>query len=298
MAVTMSLVERRWRAPAGGSAAARARADFSRARARRARPAQAAAARPRARPRPAAERGEGRADGVRLGIARASADDCCAPRIRRYPGAKAPAYLDGSMAGDFGFDPLRLGANSNLLPYYQEAELMNGRYACLACLGAILSEVAFPEFQWWEAGAQDYGFTIQQLLMVQVPLMAIFEAKRIEGWQKTGGVGVLTEFPFDPLNKYEGKESNYAEILNCRMAMIAFVGMCSAAANRHMGPLACAQAHIDAPFEVNAFTSDVGLELTTAAVVLSIAPFFVIAKQALGDGKEETFNPVPFDFQD
>ena len=113
------------------------------------------------------------------------------------------------MAGDFGFDPLRLGANSNLLPYYQEAELMNGRYACLACLGAILSEVAFPEFQWWEAGAQDYGFTIQQLLMVQVPLMAIFEAKRIEGWQKTGGVGVLTEFPFDPLNKYEGKESNY-----------------------------------------------------------------------------------------
>ena len=89
-----------------------------------------------------------------------------------------------------------------------------------------------------------------------------------------------------------------AEILNCRMAMIAFVGMCSAAANRHMGPLACAQAHIDAPFEVNAFTSDVGLELTTAAVVLSIAPFFVIAKQALGDGKEETFNPVPFDFQD
>merc|ERR1712072_234952 len=44
-----------------------------------------------------------------------------------YPGAKAPEYLDGSMAGDYGFDPLRLGVNKETLPYLQEAELMNGR---------------------------------------------------------------------------------------------------------------------------------------------------------------------------
>ena len=43
-----------------------------------------------------------------------------------YPGATAPDYLDGSMAGDYGFDPLRLGANKESLPYLQEAELMSG----------------------------------------------------------------------------------------------------------------------------------------------------------------------------
>lgn len=43
-----------------------------------------------------------------------------------YPGAKAPDHLDGSMPADFGFDPLRLGANASLLPYYKEAELTNG----------------------------------------------------------------------------------------------------------------------------------------------------------------------------
>lgn len=34
-------------------------------------------------------------------------------------------------AGDYGFDPLRLGGNSTLLPYYQEAELTNGRWVRL-----------------------------------------------------------------------------------------------------------------------------------------------------------------------
>lgn len=212
-----------------------------------------------------------------------------------YPGAAAPKYLDGKLAGDFGFDPLRLGANENLLPYYQEAELMNGRYAMLGCLGALLSEALF-DFNWWEAGAQDYGFSIGQLVAVQVPVMAFLEAKRIEGWQKTGGAGVLNTFPFDPLGYYKGKESNEAEIQNGRLAMVAFLGMCSAAANRGAGPIECLRQHVADPGNVTAFTSDVGLELTVAVVMLSLAPFFVLAKQSLGDGEEENFSPIPFDF--
>jgi len=31
-------------------------------------------------------------------------------------------------AGDYGFDPLRIGSNPTLLPYFKEAELMNGRW--------------------------------------------------------------------------------------------------------------------------------------------------------------------------
>ena len=31
-------------------------------------------------------------------------------------------------AGDYGFDPLRIGSNPTLLPYFKEAELTNGRW--------------------------------------------------------------------------------------------------------------------------------------------------------------------------
>ena len=57
-----------------------------------------------------------------------------------YPGATAPEYLDGSMAGDYGFDPLRLGANKETLPYLQEAELMNGRWAMYATVGILFTD--------------------------------------------------------------------------------------------------------------------------------------------------------------
>eukprot|EP00775_Hariotina_reticulata_P008725 gene8725-8906_t len=39
------------------------------------------------------------------------------------PGAKVPAHLKGELAGDFGFDPLNLGADPNALRWYQQAEL-------------------------------------------------------------------------------------------------------------------------------------------------------------------------------
>merc|ERR1712216_350134 len=68
-----------------------------------------------------------------------------------YPGAEGPDYLDGSMAGDYGFDPLRLGGNSTLLPYFREAELTNGRWAMAAVTGCAFTD-AFDLGKWWEAG--------------------------------------------------------------------------------------------------------------------------------------------------
>jgi hypothetical protein len=47
------------------------------------------------------------------------------------PGAAAvaPDYLDGSLAGDYGWDPLGLGSEKDRLGYYRQAELQNGRWA-------------------------------------------------------------------------------------------------------------------------------------------------------------------------
>ncbi|MBT2927882.1 hypothetical protein PN39_18750, partial [Vibrio anguillarum] len=34
-----------------------------------------------------------------------------------YPGAKSPEYLDGSLVGDYGFDPFGLGKPAEYLQY-------------------------------------------------------------------------------------------------------------------------------------------------------------------------------------
>merc|ERR1711966_238153 len=116
-----------------------------------------------------------------------------------YPGAKGPKYLDGSMAGDYGFDPLRLGGNSTLLPYFREAELTNGRWAMMAVTGCAFTDaVGLPK--WWEAGASlEGGLSFEALVAVQVVMMTFLEGKRIEGWKATGESGALSSYPFDPM---------------------------------------------------------------------------------------------------
>ena len=52
----------------------------------------------------------------------------------------APAHLDGTLPGDFGFDPLGLGADPQRLKYYQEAELMNARWAMAAVTGIAVTD--------------------------------------------------------------------------------------------------------------------------------------------------------------
>lgn len=57
------------------------------------------------------------------------------------PGSTPPAHLDGSLPGDFGFDPLGLGANKESLRWFRESELVHARWAMLAVAG-ILAQVS------------------------------------------------------------------------------------------------------------------------------------------------------------
>ena len=111
-----------------------------------------------------------------------------------YPGAKAPEYLDGSLVGDYGFDPFGLGKPAEYLqfeldsldqnlaknvagdiigtrteladvkstpfqPYsevfglqrFRECELIHGRWAMLATLGALTVEW-LTGVTWQDAG--------------------------------------------------------------------------------------------------------------------------------------------------
>lgn len=57
------------------------------------------------------------------------------------PGVSVPSHLTGSMAGDFGFDPLGLGQDAERVKWYAEAERTNGRWAMMAVAGILGQEL-------------------------------------------------------------------------------------------------------------------------------------------------------------
>ena len=206
-------------------------------------------------------------------------------------GAAPPAHLDGSMTGDYGFDPLRLGTNKEVLPYYAEAELTNGRWAMAAVAGILFTDLVGAG-DWWTAGAKEYSLDTKTLLAVQIPTMAVLESMRVKGWEKTGQSGAFGMHPFDPMGM-SSPEKKLKEVKNARLAMVAFLGFASQAAVRGLGPIECLKLHLEDPGHNNIFTSSVGPEATVACMVLGITPVLLEAKKALGDDDEE-FRPIPW----
>lgn len=69
-------------------------------------------------------------------------DERKAPRQAQWlPLLLSPAALDGSYAGDVGFDPLGFSKDKESLMKYREAELKHSRLAMLAAAGWPLSEL-------------------------------------------------------------------------------------------------------------------------------------------------------------
>lgn len=194
------------------------------------------------------------------------------------PNTNRPAWLDGSLPGDRGFDPLGLAkpaeylqvgldsldqnkavnkaggivgqfkstsdkvSTDRLQPYsevfglqrFRETELIHGRWAMLATLGAIVGE-ATTGVSWVDAGkveldgAQYLGFslpfTITQLVWIEAILVGGAEWYRnteLDPEKRIYPGGV-----FDPLNFASGDKAfalKTAEIKHGRLAMIAFLG--------------------------------------------------------------------------
>merc|ERR1711985_32759 len=51
-----------------------------------------------------------------------------------------PSYLNGTLAGDYGYDPLGLGTDVEQVNKYREYELIHARWAMLGAAGAIIPE--------------------------------------------------------------------------------------------------------------------------------------------------------------
>ncbi|MEW5300025.1 MAG: hypothetical protein WDW38_002854 [Sanguina aurantia] len=198
------------------------------------------------------------------------------------PNVERPAWLDGSLPGDRGFDPLGLSkpsefvqmggdeqdqnkaqnrkgdaegviatqadvlsSENRLSPYsevfglqrFRECELIHGRWAMMATLGAIVAE-ATTGVSWADAGKVELDgasyaglqlpFSITQLIWIETILVGGIEVFRnseldLEKRIYPGGI-------FDPLNlaSDENPERTFslktAEIKHGRLAMVAFFG--------------------------------------------------------------------------
>ena len=58
-----------------------------------------------------------------------------------YPGNDPPAWLDGSLPGDYGFDPLGFGSDPETLRWMADAEVIHGRFAMMGTAGILIPGV-------------------------------------------------------------------------------------------------------------------------------------------------------------
>lgn len=162
-------------------------------------------------------------------VAVASAIDKSKIQPGRYEGSdqsialpflKRPPKLDGTHAGDFGFDPLGFTEAFDLYTM-QEAEIRHARLAMLAVIGWPMSELLAPKWLLQPNGCAPSvlnGFNIPSFFAVVAAFGAFgyFEYKTSlrrnddttlgklhrEDMQDVWNLGVAGDYDFDPLNLY------------------------------------------------------------------------------------------------
>jgi len=196
-----------------------------------------------------------------------------------YPAGSAPQWLDGTMIGDRGFDPLGLSkpaeyylfdvdaldqnsavnksgkllgqvkpqklavSEDSLQPYnevfdikrFRECELLHGRWAMVAALGALVGEAA-TGVSWVDAGkvelegAQYLGlgipFSITQLVIIEVLAMGYLEVARnteLDNEKRCYPGGVFDVLGLaEKADKEELNRLKLAEIKHSRLGMVVF----------------------------------------------------------------------------
>lgn len=183
--------------------------------------------------------------------------------------------MNGSIPGDYGFDPLRLGSDPNALKWFREAELQHCRWAMLGVAGIMAAELARPDIDFFKAPQQLEGtmqFTIPVLLSVEFLLFHYVEIRRLQDFKNPGCVDSDPIFKqnklpahevgypggiFDPLGLAKGDLDSLKqkEIKNGRLAMVAFVGFIVQNQVFGLNPIASLQLHLSEPARHTIFTN-------------------------------------------
>jgi len=172
------------------------------------------------------------------------ADNSNSDKSQALPFLPRPKLLDGSMAGDVGFDPFNLGgADKQSLINMREAEIKHGRLAMLAAVGWPLAEL------WDRSIAGALGLqpaltstgSSPSLLnggldkiepdywVIVASIAGLAELSNKEAKDEKGRQYIPGDCGFDPLNLFpEDKEGKLAmqtkEIKHSRIAMMAILG--------------------------------------------------------------------------
>mmetsp|Transcript_17354 Transcript_17354/g.37450 ORF Transcript_17354/g.37450 Transcript_17354/m.37450 type:complete len:386 (+) Transcript_17354:1269-2426(+) len=124
------------------------------------------------------------------------------------PTRSSLTYLDGSLPGDYGFDPLGLFSPENNAGFLTQnwlrySEIIHARFAMLGAVGCLAPEVlakeeVIPEetgVLWFRTGflpvvGQDYDFGIDlvQLFYIQSAMMAFAEVRRLQDFKEPGSL--------------------------------------------------------------------------------------------------------------
>jgi len=163
-----------------------------------------------------------------------------AARSKSIPFLIQPPKLDGSLAGDEGFDPLGLSNIDSAelgidLYWMREAELKHARVAMLAILGALAQEVGFvvpglPSGKnqvavFWECLDRNPGPIFAAVIFLGIA--ELFSGIAITEGRKSGRAP--GDWGFNPLSfgKTDASKKDLAvkEIRNGRLAMWAAAGM-------------------------------------------------------------------------
>ncbi|XP_014521606.1 chlorophyll a-b binding protein, chloroplastic [Vigna radiata var. radiata] len=216
--------------------------------------------------------------------ARSSATVCAVADPDRplwFPGSTPPPWLDGSLPGDFGFDPLGLGSDPESLRWNVQAEIVHSRWAMLGAAGIFI-----PEFltkigvlntpSWYTAGELEYFTDTTTLFIVELIFIGWAEGRRWADIIKPGCVNTDPIFPnnkltgtdvgypgglwFDPLGWGSGspekiKELRTKEIKNGRLAMLAVIGAWFQHIYTGTGPIDNLFAHLADPGHATIFAA-------------------------------------------
>jgi len=130
-----------------------------------------------------------------------------------------PALLDGTHAGDYGFDPMNYASSEELLFFYLESEVKHGRLAMLGVAGWIAAELA-NQGERAPAILNGNFFSLPNVAFTAALFGAwsylehqVYPAQYIEHTPNNGrynyqhymdGPYVAGNLEFDPLNLYNG----------------------------------------------------------------------------------------------